>query len=66
MICSICKVAFGGTGYTVTMTITRGEETVGVLEERFCSEACGLQFAQRAQCALTDNMMGEGRVGDAA
>lgn len=48
------------------MTIRHEDDVLGYLEDRFCSEACGTEYAKRTNNFLLENMMYGGRPGDAA
>lgn len=57
MKCTLCGAEYGGNGYTVTMNIGKEGAESWRLKEEFCSERCGLGFAERAQRIISENLM---------
>ena len=62
----MCGVGFEEDGYTVGLNIERGEDFLGRLEERFCSEKCGMEFALKIQEVAKAYFMPQEEDGDAS
>ena len=57
MICPRCHSGYRGRPYRITATVHSGGKDVGYLDEKFCSEKCGIEFANEFSVVIGENIM---------
>jgi len=64
--CAVCGSEFEDDGYTVGLNLQQDDDIVGRLEEQFCSEKCGMEFALKIQKIAKEYFIAQREYGDAS